>query len=164
VIDQSNAQWRREISTANTAAINRANEINATNALQVTMAEYNNEWQTYRDRMEYSWKASENTAERINGIAKAEIDANARILAATLAKDADIAKALGTSVAGILGSTSATSTIGSIINLGTGAAKEAAGAIWDWATEGPTNSLVDYFGEDYNDWLEGTGGYGNYGE
>jgi hypothetical protein len=143
VIDQSNAQWRREISTAATAAVNRANEINATNALQVTMAEYNNEWQTYRDRMEYSWKASENTAERINGIAKAEIDANARILAATLAKDADIAKAYGTAVAGILGSTSATSTVGNILNIGAEKAVSAAGAIWDWATSG---SSSDYDG------------------
>ncbi len=42
VIDQSNAQWRREISTANTAAINRANEFNATKAMEVTMVEYNN--------------------------------------------------------------------------------------------------------------------------
>jgi hypothetical protein len=139
VIDQSNAQWRREISTANTAAINRANEINATNALQVTMAEYNNEWQTYRDRMEYSWKASENEADRINKIATQEIDANARILAATLAKDADIAKAYGTAVAGILGSTSATSTIGSLVNWGADKAKDAAGAIWDWATSAPPN-------------------------
>jgi hypothetical protein len=144
VIDQSNAQWRREISTAATAAVNRANEINATNALQVTMAEYNNEWQTYRDRMEYSWKASENTAERVNRIATAEIDANARILAATLAKDADIAKAVGTSVAGILGNTTATGAIGSIINLGTGAAKDAAAAIWNWATDkGPAFDIED---------------------
>ena len=29
VINQSNAQWRRQIATADTAAINRANEINA---------------------------------------------------------------------------------------------------------------------------------------
>jgi hypothetical protein len=135
VIDQSNAQWRREISTAATAAVNRANEINATNALQVTMAEYNNEWQTYRDRMEYSWKASENTAERINGIAKAEIDANARILSATLAKDAETAKAYGTAVAGILGSTAATASIGSIISFGADKATSAASAIWNWATD-----------------------------
>ena len=29
VIDQNNAQWRREIATADTVAINRANELNA---------------------------------------------------------------------------------------------------------------------------------------
>jgi hypothetical protein len=61
-----------------------------------------------------------------------------------LAKDADIAKALGTSVAGILGNTSATATIGSIINLGTGGAVKAAEAIWNWATDkGPAFDIED---------------------
>lgn len=136
VIDQSNAQWRREISTANTAAVNRANELNATAALQVTMAEYNNEWQTYRDRMEYSWKASENAADRTNKIATAEIDANARIMAATLAKDADIAKTVGTSIATILGSTSGTGNLGSIFTWGVDTATKAGTAVWNWATDG----------------------------
>lgn len=135
VIDQSNAQWRREISTANTAAVNRANELNATAALQVTMAEYNNEWQTYRDRMEYSWKASENAADRVNKIASAEIDANARIMAATLAKDADIAKTVGTSIATILGSTTGTGNLGTIFTWGVDAATKAGTAVWDWTKD-----------------------------
>jgi hypothetical protein len=37
VIDQSNAQWRREISTANTAATNAANYLNAQNLQAMTL-------------------------------------------------------------------------------------------------------------------------------
>jgi hypothetical protein len=106
VIDQSNAQWRREISTANTAAINRANEFNATKAMEVTMVEYNNMWQQFRDEIEYSWKSSESSKERVNAIAKQEIAANATILAATMAKDAEITMAIGKSAASIISGTS----------------------------------------------------------
>jgi len=106
VIDQSNAQWRREISTANTAAINRANEFNATKAMEVTMVEYNNMWQQFRDEIEYSWKSSESAKERVNAIAKQEIAANATILAATMAKDAEITMAIGKSAASIISGTS----------------------------------------------------------
>ena len=106
VIDQSNAQWRREISTANTAAINRANEFNATKAMEITMVEYNNMWQQFRDEIEYSWKSSESAKERVNAIAKQEIAANATILAATMAKDAEITMAIGKSAASIISGTS----------------------------------------------------------
>ena len=34
VIAQNNAQWRREIATADTVAVNRANEINASAILR----------------------------------------------------------------------------------------------------------------------------------
>jgi hypothetical protein len=106
VIDQSNAQWRREISTANTAAINRANEFNATKAMEITMVEYNNMWQQFRDEIEYSWKSSESAKERVNAIAKQEIASNATILAATMAKDAELTIAIGKAAASIISGTS----------------------------------------------------------
>jgi hypothetical protein len=105
VIDQSNAQWRREISTANTAAINRANEFNATKAMEITMVEYNNMWQQFRDEIEYSWKSSESAKERVNAIAKQEIASNATILAATMTKDANLTLAIGDAVGKIIGGT-----------------------------------------------------------
>lgn len=129
VIDQSNAQWRREISTANTAAINRANEFNATKAMEVTMVEYNNMWQQFRDEIEYSWKSAENAADRINQITRQEISSNATILAATMAKDAEITKTIGTSAATILSGTSGAKVFGEIFNWGT----KAADSIADWA-------------------------------
>jgi len=69
VVDQSNAVWRREIATADTAATNRANELNAINTLDITNTAYNNLWQMYSDQMDYAFKASESEAQRINAIA-----------------------------------------------------------------------------------------------
>ena len=71
VIDQSNATWRREIATADTAAINRANEINAINTLDISNTAYNNLWQMYGDQMEWAWTSAENQEERLAEYAKA---------------------------------------------------------------------------------------------
>jgi hypothetical protein len=129
VIDQSNAQWRREISTANTAATNRANEFNATKAMEVTMVEYNNMWQQFRDEIEYSWKSAESVNDRINKIAVSEISANAQILAATMAKDAEITKTIGNSAATILSGTTGGKFLGDIFSVAGTAAKD----IYKWA-------------------------------
>jgi hypothetical protein len=124
VIDQSNAQWRRDISTANTAAINRANEFNATKAMEITMVEYNNMWQQFRDEIEYSWKSSESAKERVNNLARQEISSNATIIAATMAKDAELTATIGKSVASILsGTTVGGKALDALITVG--------GKIWD---------------------------------
>ena len=103
VIDQSNAQWRREIATANTAALNRANEFNATKAQEITMVSYNNQWQQFRDELEYSWRSAENTADRLNRVAISEIQSNASILTATMNRDAELTKTIASSAGKILG-------------------------------------------------------------
>ena len=118
VIDQSNAQWRREIATANTAATNRANEFNATKAMELTTIEYNNLWQLYRDNIEYAWKSGENDQDRINQITRAEISANATVIAATLAKDAETSKAIGSAVGKVLGDIDIGDAIGDIFDWG----------------------------------------------
>lgn len=143
VIDQSNAQWRREISTANTAAINRANEFNATKAMEVTMVEYNNMWQQFRDEIEYSWKSAENAADRINQVTRQEISSNATILAATMAKDAEITKTIGTSAATILSGTSGAKVFGEIFNWGYDKGKE----LINWA--GGLFNTTDLAGSDF---------------
>lgn len=142
VIDQSNAQWRREISTANTAAINRANEFNATKAMEVTMVEYNNMWQQFRDEIEYSWKSAENAADRVNQVTRQEISSNATILAATMAKDAEITKTIGTSAATILSGTSGAKVFGEIFNWGYDKGKE----LINWA--GGLFNTTDLTGRD----------------
>ena len=63
-IDQSNAVWRRNINTANTAAENSANMTNAAALLGITLTAQNNLWQQYRDEANYSFTASENAAQR----------------------------------------------------------------------------------------------------
>lgn len=48
-IDQSNVQWRRDTTTANTAADNEAERINAQNLLNLTQQAQSQLWQKYRD-------------------------------------------------------------------------------------------------------------------
>jgi len=77
VIDQSNAQWQREIATANTAATNAANTLNAQLSQNMTLAEYNNETQLYRDNVSFAWQAGQNDLERANKISVATVNASA---------------------------------------------------------------------------------------
>jgi hypothetical protein len=76
VIDQANAQWRRQIATADTAAINRANEINAQNLLGISNTAYNNLWQYYSDAMQYAWTSAENERDRVVKLAEAHLVAD----------------------------------------------------------------------------------------
>jgi hypothetical protein len=77
VIDQSNAQWLREISTANTAATNAANSLNAQLSQNMTLAEYNNQTQLYRDSVSFAWQEGQNDEDRANKLAISEIQADA---------------------------------------------------------------------------------------
>ena len=76
VIAQSNAQWRREIATADTAAVNRANELNANAILDISKQAYDNLWNYYADTMEWAWTSADNAAERQNALATAKISAD----------------------------------------------------------------------------------------
>ena len=102
VIDQSNAQWQREISTANTAATNAANLANAQLTQQMTMTEYNNEIQLYRDSVTHAWTSAENDANRATTLAGEEIRAAAVIAGASIKADSDSSTALGTFVGRVL--------------------------------------------------------------
>jgi hypothetical protein len=82
VIDQANAQWLKEISVQNTASKNAANYLNAQQLQQMTMAEYNNEVQLYRDQIDYAFKAYENDAERMAALARTELQLKASVDAA----------------------------------------------------------------------------------
>jgi len=68
VIAQSNVVWRREIATAGTAAVNRANEINATNVMDMSNQAYANLWQEHGDLMEWAWSSADNQLDRQNAI------------------------------------------------------------------------------------------------
>jgi hypothetical protein len=78
VIAQSNAQWRRQLATADTAAINRANEVNAQSVLNVSNQAYANMWQMYGDTMEWAWTSAENSQDRVSAMAIAQVDAAMR--------------------------------------------------------------------------------------
>ena len=78
VIAQNNAQWRREIATADTAAVNRANELNASAVLDISNSAYNNLWSYYGDTMEWAWTSAENSQDRVVDMAIANLDAATR--------------------------------------------------------------------------------------
>jgi hypothetical protein len=69
------------VATADTASTNRANEINAKAALDISNTAYNNLWQEHRDEMDWGYKLADNEAERFTAIVRS-----------TLAADAEIAK------------------------------------------------------------------------
>lgn len=81
VIDQNNVQWRREVATANTAAVNRANELNAKSIMDMSDTHMNNLWQYYSDSMEFAWQSAENERDRTNKLAQVKLqgDINANI-------------------------------------------------------------------------------------
>ena len=89
VIAQSNAVWRREIATAATAAVNRANEINAAAVLDMSNQAYANLWQEHADMMEWAWTSSDNERDRQNAVTLSNLAAgNAR---STAEYQADVA-------------------------------------------------------------------------
>jgi antitoxin component HigA of HigAB toxin-antitoxin module len=122
VIDQSNAQWQREIATINTGAINTINLSNAQLAQQMTLTEYNNEIQMYRDAVTHAWQSSENDANRTTTLAAAEMAKSAQLAIADATTAAANARAVGELTASIVGKTS----IADITKAGT--------SIWDWLT------------------------------
>jgi len=101
-IAQNNAVWRREIATADTAALNRANELNAKAVLDVSDTAYNNLWSFYSDTIEWAWKSAESEQDRINALAVAEVSKEAQEYASNASKAAAGKQALG-SMMGTIG-------------------------------------------------------------
>ena len=95
VIAQSNATWRREIATADTAAVNRANELNANAILDISKTAYSNVWNYYADTMEWAWKSAESEQQRLNNLAVAQLSSDATIEAAKRASSSAAGSALG---------------------------------------------------------------------
>ena len=98
-IAQNNAVWRREIATADTAAVNRANELNANAVLDISKEEYDNLWSYYADTMEWAWTSADNQLERINKIAIAQLQADQM----DRANEMSSGSAAGTAIGGLIG-------------------------------------------------------------
>jgi len=94
-IAQNNAVWRREIATADTVAINRANELNAKAVLDVSTQQYDNLWTFYADTMEWAWKSAESEQERIKELTVANISADAITAAQKISSSSAGATAIG---------------------------------------------------------------------
>jgi len=95
VISQSNATWRREVATSDTAAQNRSNEINAKNTLDIKNQAYDNMWQHYGDQMDNAYKSAENEADRAGNYAIAQLGADSKANEAAALRDAGASASLG---------------------------------------------------------------------
>ena len=98
-IAQNNAVWRREIATADTSSINRANELNAKAVLDVSNVQYDNLWNFYADTMEWAWKSSESEFDRVRDMTVANISADAQKEASARAASSSRGTAVGSLVA-----------------------------------------------------------------
>jgi len=95
VVEQSNAVWRREIATADTAAINRTNELNASALLNVSDTAYNNMWQYYADTMEYAFTSANDERERMTELAIAKLQVDSEFDIAKWTASANSSAAIG---------------------------------------------------------------------
>lgn len=77
-IDQSNAVWRRNINTANTALANEAQMMNVQNLLGLSQSAQNALWQQYRDEVAWAIQMAENQLQRNHqiGLLAMEVEAN----------------------------------------------------------------------------------------
>jgi hypothetical protein len=98
-IAQSNAVWRREIATADTAAVNRANELNANAVLDMSKTAYDNLWTYYADTMEWAWESAENELDRYTDMAIAQLSADTKKEVQDMAGDS----AAGSAIGGLIG-------------------------------------------------------------
>ena len=77
-----------------TLLLSTANELNATNVLNISKQAYDNLWTYYADTMEFAWKSAENELDRMNSMAIAQLSADAQA-AAKLAAKSGAGKAIG---------------------------------------------------------------------
>ena len=115
VIAQNNAQWRRQLATADTAAVNRANEINAQALLGYSQSAYNNLWQFYADNMEWAWTSAENERGRISAQAIAQLEADTSMSIAEFKADAESSAGIGSFIGDLLTSDLSSTLTGTLL-------------------------------------------------
>tara|TARA_R100001369_G_scaffold77502_1_gene106898 strand:+ start:139 stop:2457 length:2319 start_codon:yes stop_codon:yes gene_type:complete len=98
VIEQSNATWRRQIATADTIAVNRANELNAASMLDISNTAYTNMWQYYADTMEYAYTAANSERDRMTELAIAKLTVDSKFDIAKWNADSTSTAAMGNAI------------------------------------------------------------------
>ena len=101
-IEQSNALWRREIATVDTAAANFQNQTNAQNLLNMSNQAYNNLWQEYRDVMNWAWTSGESDLDRFQALEIAQIQANSAMNVQEYASRKDAITGIGKFIGNIV--------------------------------------------------------------
>jgi len=93
VVAQANASWAQAYTTADNAAINEANRLDAQRQGQMTLNAYNATIQTYRDLMSFANNTANNDADRATSIITTKISADAAKYGADKAAQAAASKA-----------------------------------------------------------------------
>jgi hypothetical protein len=118
VINQSNAQWRREIATAENVTINRVNEINAKSLLDISNTAYNNLWQEHRDEMDWAYQQSEGGFERYANLVISKLQSETTLQAAQIKSDGETSAAAGNAIGSLLTSNLLGTVLGKVVGIG----------------------------------------------
>ena len=102
VVAQANAQWRQNIATMNTAALNESNATFARTINQLTQMNMEQIWQRERDIMSFAFQTANNNADRATSIAVENLRTEATKEAAEGQKSAGFAKAAGSIIGAII--------------------------------------------------------------
>jgi paraquat-inducible protein B len=92
VVNQSNAQWRRQTNTANTAGQNSINQANAINAFNLSSQSLANLWQETRDSANWNFQSSQSDLDYQGRLAIAALGNEATKDAANQSSIVDISK------------------------------------------------------------------------
>jgi hypothetical protein len=95
VVSQSNAVWRQNVATADTAANNMANLEYAKNVNAVTGASMDQIWQRERDLMDFAFKSSESAQDRASAILMSKLSSQSQKDALNLQADMQADQAKG---------------------------------------------------------------------
>jgi hypothetical protein len=95
-IQKNNAEWRRSINTANTAAANAANQLNAQNRFNLSTQAQANLWQRANDIFDHANTVAENARDRAFQVVLFSLSRDAQLEDLESAARADTLAALGT--------------------------------------------------------------------
>ena len=94
-IDQSNVNWRRQITTLNNQIANRAEQANAQNLLGISEARQNQLWQAYRDEALWANQSHENEESRAQALALSALSFNQSLQLSDIEQDSKLTGLLG---------------------------------------------------------------------
>jgi len=103
VVAQSNAQWRQNIATMNTAALNESNATYARTINGLTETNMGQIWQRERDIMSFAFQTANNNADRATSIAVQNLQNEATKDEAAAKKSAAFATAAGAVIRAMIG-------------------------------------------------------------
>jgi len=103
-IDASNVQWRRDVNTANTSAINASIQFDIQNMLDMQNTSLNNIWNHYDTLLNMTWKSEENAIDRATQVAIATMQEEMRKAIAEADSDGSLLAGIFSAGAKIIGS------------------------------------------------------------